>query len=148
MVFQHKKLGGGRLEAAQVLSELTSSSSTPLAHQIQRLRNQLEIDYFDQENDHSLVVLGDFNFPRALFNQKSLPYQILAENLYDPFADQNLFSWPMPSSSWAKKPHLKMQIDHAFVSDKEIVQFADLLPFKGSDHAAIFLRINLTETGE
>ncbi len=155
------KAMAGPIGKATVAADITFGKKNPLIYQLQRLRTELKQDPGIHVSD-PLLVLGDFNMPRALASPlPSGPYQImkagfrdlfekastlpfwkrLCRTVFEGLAPQNV-SFPTVEGR-EKKPYgglLNMQLDHAFA--KHSAGSAEVLPLRGSDHYPILVDIS------
>jgi endonuclease/exonuclease/phosphatase family metal-dependent hydrolase len=140
---QHQNSNGGFFSILKIKLGFVFGSQNPTMFQLQRLRQALENDFGKSLNSEPLLIMGDFNLFRELFGIRSQPYKTISRGLCDPFMDNKVPTWPLPSSREFQKFSVRAQIDHAFASRQfEILETA-ILPFRGSDHAAIAVKVRL-----
>lgn len=134
--------GGGFFTTLYLKLTIAFGSENPLIYQLKRFRKHLEGDFGEKLDQFPLVILGDLNLPRKFSIFTTKPYKVISQALVDPFENSEEVTWPMPSSEEFKKFDLRMQFDHMLVNSKVSVSTSQILPFKGSDHAAIYTLVN------
>lgn len=137
-----KKNFGRVLGKPAVVMSLLYGKNNPLAYQMRELGKAMQKD-LENENQNiktsHLVLIGDFNAPRAIGPQSTYSYRYLRDlGLLHAFEKTQATFPTVSSGDYSKFPGL--QIDHAFVSPNLSVLSGGMLPFKGSDHYPIYVR--------
>jgi endonuclease/exonuclease/phosphatase family metal-dependent hydrolase len=88
----------------------------------------------------SFVMIGDFNLPDELFGISPIGFELI--NLYlKPSVNPLFSSYTFPAVSSDMTEQTQLRIDHAFVNRSTRVRDEARIPFMGSDHYPIGVRI-------
>lgn len=139
---EFRESGGGFLSMTWIKLKMIFGKNNPMMYQLKRLRAQVEKD-FGSKLSSPFLLIGDFNLPRKIYGMTTAVYSVLSKNLKNLFLNSSKPTWPMPSSAEFQETSIRAQIDHAFCSKTLNCSQSDILPFKGSDHAAIIVDLKI-----
>jgi hypothetical protein len=106
----------------------------PLYYQMQRLRARLIRDFGEKLDREPLILIGDLNVTR-----KSQAFRLLCAG-FEPAFSREVATFPSLDAV-ITRGYPRMQIDHALVAGGLRVEAAAVLPWKGSDHYPIAVRL-------
>lgn len=113
----------------------------PLYYSVERLMEKMRADLGGDLDSEPLLVIGDINVPRKVFQIRTKVYERIDDELDDVFPGDPS-SFPAFSSPLRQEPPFKysmVKLDHAFHNKLVRPRGAAVLPLRGSDHYPIYV---------
>ena len=121
---------------------LVFAKNNPHYRQVERLMIEKIAPLAEQvKREHSsLVMVGDFNVPDEVYGIIPTAYHLMRRGLDAVVAPAfSLYTFPAISSDMSDQIHFK--IDHAFIDSATNVLYQTRIPFRGSDHYPIAVKV-------